>query len=234
MKYKFLLISILILFQSKCIFASFYDEADDFFGKYVINGKVNYSEIKKNNELEKLVQKIKFETINLSNSDNKLAFYINAYNILTIKNIVDKYPVISPRDIDGFFDKIKFNVQGENLTLNEIENNKIRVLGDARIHFALVCAAYGCPKLVSKAYFPSKINQQLEQQTTETLNDPNFIRIKSNSKIAYVSEIFRWYASDFGSSKTAILNYINNYSKIKIPSSFTLDYYPYSWKLNKL
>jgi len=204
-----------------------------FLKKHVADGKVNYAAIKKSpkelNELIKIIAATK-----LSESKNeRMSFYINAYNILVIKGIVSHYPVEGPLKIDGFFDREQYQIAGEHMTLNDLENKKIRVYKDARIHFALVCAAISCPSLTSNAYTPKTLNTYLQRQAEKALNDDGFIRVKSQSKAVYVSEIFKWYKEDFGTSDAALLRYINQYRRVKIPSSYELKYYPYSWKLNK-
>ncbi len=212
---------------------SFEQKAEQFLKKHVADGKVNYTAIKKSpKELNELIKII--GTTKLSESKNeRMSFYINAYNILVIKGIVNHYPVEGPLSIDGFFDGEQYQVAGERMTLNDLENKKIRVYKDARIHFALVCAAISCPALTSSAYTSKTLSTHLQRQTEKALNDDNFIRVKSQSKAVYVSEIFKWYKEDFGTSDAALLRYINQYRRVKIPSSYELKYYPYSWKLNK-
>ncbi len=210
----------------------FFKESDAFFSKYVQDGKVAYSEIHLNSEkLDKLTDDINSYSLEQASDKEEKAFYINAYNILVIKGIVDNYPLQSPLDKEGFFDKVKYKVAGETLTLNEIENIKLRdKYKDPRIHFVLVCAALSCPELISSAYHPESLEKQIESRTIKSLNDSEFIRV-SESKIA-ISEIFKWYAEDFG-GKNNFVNYINKYRKDKLPANTTLDFYAYDWALNE-
>ena len=175
----------------------FFNSADLFFKKYVHEGRINYSLIKANSsDLSKMVQL----TANFPMSDeigntNK-AFYINAYNILVIRQIIDHYPVKSPQDIPGFFDTIHQNIAGTQRTLNQIENEVLRpVYSDPRIHFVLVCGGLGCPPIPNFAYMPDRLEIQLENQTKRALNNSDFIRV--NDKQTGLSEIFKWYADDF-------------------------------------
>jgi len=215
----------------------FFNNVDQFLKAHVSStGLVNYAEIKKNQtELNEIVNEIAHFKLGAEKSNLNLAFYINAYNILTIKNVVNHYPLKSPLDVNGFFDKIKFDVAGEKLVLNDIENKKIRpIYKDSRIHFVLVCAAQSCPKLMNYAYKPSLVEKQLEERTKATLNDTSFIRIKNDSKIILFSEIFKWYKDDFLAEAKSLTEYLNKFGEKnpKISNSFKEDFYPYIWKLN--
>jgi len=208
-------------------------KVEQFFKKHVANGKVNYTAIKKSpSELNDLLNMIA-ETKLTESKNERLSFYINAYNILVIKGIVDHYPVEGPLKIKGFFDRVQYQIAGEQMTLNDLENHKIRIYKDARIHFALVCAAISCPALSSTAFTSQTVKARLQEHTEKALNDDSFIRVKSQSKTVYISEIFKWYKEDFATSDAGIIRYINQYRRVKIPSNYALKYYPYSWKLNK-
>lgn len=210
---------------------NFFEEVNSFLSKYVSQGKVDYQSIKNNSsELDKLIGQIK--TINLSSLSEKTkkAFYINAYNILVIKSVVENYPIKGPLTVPGFFDKKQHVIAGERMTLNDIENKKLRAAyNDSRIHFVLVCAAKGCPQIVPFVYTPEKLQDQLMTQTKKALNDDAFVRVKPNEKKVLISEIFKWYKEDF---PDAIIEYLNKYRSQKILTDYTVDYYPYNWDLN--
>lgn len=229
-----LLISILILFVSIQAFGqdNFYDRVDRLMKKYVSDGKVDYAAIKANpQELNDLVEKINKAQVGFYSEEERKAFYINSYNVLVIKGIVMAYPVKSPMDIDGFFDKKKHQIAGESLTLNDIENKKIReVYEDARIHFVLVCAAKGCPQIINSAYRPGTLDAQLNTQTRLSMNNPDFIKA-GKSKVE-ISEIFKWYEADFG-GKENFISYINEYRDEKISESASVGHYTYDWALNE-
>lgn len=238
---KNLFFSLLYLVAIANIFANveantFFTKADAFFKKHVsANGLVNYTSIKLNStELNDLVNRIGTMKLPEKKGNTHKAFYINAYNILVIQGIVNNLPTKSPLDIQGFFDKKKYKIAGEYMPLNDIENKKIReIYNDARIHFVLVCAAKGCPKLIPNVYKPNTLDKQLEDRTKKTLNDPTFIRIKSNANTVLVSEIFKWYKVDFVTGGKSIVDYVNQYRSAKISTKYKQDYYPYNWELNK-
>jgi len=211
---------------------NFFDEADALFGTYVSGGNVDYKAIKEDPSLLNSALK-KAEQLRISESDSKSyqAFWINAYNLLVIKAIVDNFPIKSPLDKKGFFDKSKHQVGGTSITLNDIENKKLRAkFGDARFHFVLVCGAKGCPPLIGKAYTAINLEKLLEQQTINALNNSSFIKV-SNGKVAF-SEIFKWYKEDFVAGGRTEVDFLNTYRKEKVPSDAKVTYYSYDWRLN--
>jgi len=231
-----LLLCWLPLAYSQPTASKFFVEVDEFLKKHVNEGRVNYTAIKQNStEIKALVSVLnKFDLKNLSDANTELAFWINAYNILVIHAVVANYPIQSPVEVKGFFDTQKHTVAGELLTLNDIENKKVRQkFKDARIHFALGCAARSCPPIINEAYFGDKLDAQLNARTRANLNDPKFIRVDKTAKKAYLSEIFRWYESDFSASGKTVLEYINLYRADKIPNTYAVDYYKYDWSLNE-
>lgn len=233
----FLLIAITSsLFASKAKLSTFLNDADSFLKTHVVSGKVKYASIKSNQTtLNNLTSQIQNMSLHGFSNDEKKAFYINAYNITVIKSVIKNYPLANPLDVEGFFDAIKHNIAGESITLNDIENNKVRIYKDARIHFALVCAAKGCPSIVNYAYRPEKLNTQLQERAESSLNDPNFVRVKPNANAIYISEIFKWYKQDFLDEASSLVNYINKYRKStnQLPSKYSVNNYPYNWKLNE-
>lgn len=141
---------------------------------------------------------------------DKIAFWLNAYNALTLKAIIDNYPIKSSffrsrvwprnsiRQIAGVWDKTTFKVMGKSLTLEHIEHKILRVKFDEpRIHIAMVCAAMGCPPLRSESYVGEKLNGQLDDQTRRFLADSAKFKIDRGGKTLYLSPIFEWFADDF-------------------------------------
>ena len=237
---KFLLVSIFYIATILCCShvaqaQDFFKNADSFFGKYVKNGKVNYASIKSNSEeLHKLTEMIADQNLSGKSSDFKKAFYLNAYNISTINGIVDNYPVEGPMKIEGFFKSKTHKIAWKATTLNDLENNIIRpTFKDARIHFALVCAAKGCPQIASFAFMPSKVNAQLESQTKKALNNSYFIRADASKKEVNYSQLFDWYKADFLAEANSIVDYLNKYRTTKIPTDYKTGTYNYDWSLNK-
>ncbi len=212
---------------------SFFNKADAFFKQNVSNGKVNYSAVKNNpGTLDQLIATISTASPNLTKANNYKAFYINAYNLLVIKGITEKYPVSSPLKINGFFD-VKHKIANQKRSLNDIENKLLRAhfSKEARFHFALVCAGLGCPPIIPEAYTPNKLENQLQRQTVKAINNPSFIKV-SDSKVK-ISKIFEWYAADF-KQYGSYVDFLNLYRKTPLNKKSKVSFYEYDWTLNDL
>lgn len=206
-----------------------YKKLDAFLGKYVSNGHVNYESIKKNrSELDAIIKEFKASEPSSSwTRDQKLAFWINAYNIFTIKLIVDNYPTSSITKIASKpWEKKVVTIGSNTYSLNHVENGIIRKqFNEPRIHFALNCASESCPILLNKAYMPSKLSSQLTAQTKAFLNDTS--KNTFSKKEANISKIFDWYGEDFPN----VMDFIKKYHSLDYtPKNIT--YQEYSWDLN--
>lgn len=173
--------------------------------------------------------------------DQKLAYWINAYNAYTLDLILEHYPVESIKDI-GSTIKIPFvstawdikfiKIGGKEYDLNNIEHGIIRKdFDEPRIHFALVCAAVSCPKLQNRAYVPEKLDAQLTKAAKEFLNNPSKNSIKNANK-ATLSKLFNWYGGDFKKEGT-LIEYINRYVDTKLSKGADIDWMDYNWQLNE-
>lgn len=170
--------------------------------------------------------------------DAQMAYWINAYNAFTVKLIIDHYPVASIKDIkrgiafvNSVWD-IKFiKIEGFSYDLNNIEHNILRkVFKDARIHAAINCASYSCPKLSRHAYTAADLDRQLTQAMTAFVNDPNRNKIQADK--AEISPIFKWFKGDFERNAGSVRKYINQYSRAKLDKSTNISYLDYNWQLN--
>ncbi len=161
-------------------------------------------------------------------SNDGLAYWLNAYNAFTLKLILKNYPVKSIQDINKGkpWDLNFITLAGKSYTLNDIENKVIRpVYKDARIHFAINCAAISCPPLAAKAFTGDNVNSLLESRTKTFINSSANSITKNAVK---VSKIFDWYKEDFGN----LVTYLNKYSKQTIAANATVAYTEYNWNLN--
>jgi hypothetical protein len=176
----------------------------------------------------------------------QLAFLINAYNAFTVELILRHYPVESIKDIGGFFRspwKIEFfELFGDTHHLDYIEHDLIRG-GDRyrepRIHFALVCASVGCPKLHSQAFTAERLEPMLELGARVFLQDTQRNRYDDKRKQLQLSSIFKWYREDFEQTHGSVRNYVANYMsddasvRQQIRSGdVEVDYLNYDWSLN--
>ena len=163
--------------------------------------------------------------------NHKLAYYINLYNAGTVKLILGNYPIKSIKDINSPWSKKIIYIGKNKFSLGYIEHNILRKMNEPRIHFAINCASYSCPKLLNKAYITDSLKEQLTTATKGFIEDVN----KNNltGKKIYLSKIFKWYKSDFTDSGGSLTDYINKYSEIKISSEAEVGYFDYNWSLNE-
>jgi hypothetical protein len=170
--------------------------------------------------------------------NERLAFWINTYNAYTIRLVITNYPVKSIKDIGGSIYKVNtawdiklIKIGDEIYDLNNIEHQKIRgQFDEPRIHFAINCASVSCPKLLNEAFYPERLEEQLEQVTSEFVNDKKKNLITSEK--ATLSKIFSWYRGDFKLENESVTDFINKYSEVKLNSNIDVDYMDYDWNLN--
>jgi len=159
-----------------------------------------------------------------------MAYWINAYNAFTIKLIVDNYPVGSITDLEGGkpWGKRWIKLGSQTYSLDQIEKEiLLKKYKDARVHFAVNCAAKSCPAILNSAWTATNLEGNFERQTKSFINNSQFNDISAKS--ARVSQLFNWYASDFGDVKT----FINKYSNTKLKPNARIDFMEYNWKLNE-
>ncbi|GAB5552172.1 MAG: hypothetical protein Sapg2KO_17630 [Saprospiraceae bacterium] len=201
--------------------------------KYVNNkGDVNYAGFKADkNKLQAYLTELTNNPPETSWSRNeKMAFWINAYNAYTIKLIVDNYPTKSITSLKGGkpWDVKWIKIGTETYSLNNIENDILRPqYKDARIHFAVNCAAESCPPLLNKAWTANQLNSYFEQQAKAFINNPAYNKITANK--VQVSKIFDWYKEDFDN----LIVYLNKYSNTSIKANAKVEFLEYDWALNK-
>ena len=193
--------------------------------KNVYKGNVNYKGfVSEKDKLQKYLDALSKEAPKRNwSKDEKLAYWINAYNAFTIKLIIDNYPTKSIKDLGGAIYKvntpwdIKFiEIEGKKYDLNNIEHNILRKeFDEPRIHFAINCASVSCPNLRNEAYVANKLEKQLEEQTYSFINDSS--KNKITSEKAELSKIFSWFKGDF-TKNGSLEDFINKYAKVKITS----------------
>ncbi|QDV25520.1 DUF547 domain-containing protein [Aureliella helgolandensis] len=144
----------------------------------------------------------------------KLAFWINAYNAVTVKGILKEYPTSSIRNhtakLFGYniWKNLKLVVGGKPISLDEIEHQVLRKMKEPRIHFAIVCASIGCPRLLSEAYVADQLDAQLTLNAESFFADPSKFRYDASRQAFSLSPILDWFGEDFGSSEATRLQTI--------------------------
>lgn len=169
--------------------------------------------------------------------EEKLAYWINAYNAFTVKLILDHYPVGSIKDIkqgiplvNSVWDIKFFQIGGKDLDLNTIEHGILRKdFDEPRIHFAINCASISCPRLRKEAYKAESLDTQLTDQAMTFLEDPEKNVI--NREHIQISPIFKWFAGDFKREGT-IIEFLIKYSDTEIDRDAKVDYMDYDWGIN--
>jgi hypothetical protein len=210
----------------------FFELSDQLMSTYCTDGRVNYKAVKKDSLLPILIDHIAKDEIP---SNDEKAYLINVYNLFVIHKVAEQYPINSPMDDSDFFTGKTFVLNGEKISLDYLENTLLRKkYADPRMHFALVCGAEGCPPIQNFSYKTNLLDQQLNAQTKTAVNNSEFVYQRDVDKTVYISEIFDWYQADFGKNKRAVIEYINGFREQPFNTSFTVSYYPYSWKLNEL
>jgi hypothetical protein len=196
-------------------------------------GKVNYKVLKnEKSKIENYINQLTTFTTQTNWSKNeKLAYWINLYNAVTVKLILDNYPIKSITDLYGGkpWDKKLVTIGSKSYSLNNIENDIIRPkFNDARIHFAVNCAAKSCPKLMNGAFLPEKLSYQLNKQAKTFINGPKN-NITKNA--ITISKIFEWYKDDFKHSD--LIAFLNQYSNTQINPNASISFNEYDWNLNE-
>ncbi len=196
------------------------------------DGNVDYRSWKKSQtDLDKYIQLLeKTPPANYWDKNDSLAYFINAYNAVTVKLILDNYPLKSIRDIKDPWDSKSLNLPNNRLTLNDIEHKVLRKMDDPRIHFAINCASASCPQLSNEAFRASKVQKQLEEATALFINDTSKNQI--SEKNFGLSKIFLWFSKDFGSKKERIA-FIQKYSQKPFKDNAKIKYQEYDWSLNE-
>ena len=181
----------------------------------------------------------------------QIAFWINAYNSLTLKSIIDQTPIKpSIKDITGVWRLRRHPINQDEKTLNNIEHDVLRVdFDEPRLHAAIVCAAISCPPLRNEAFTGENLDAQLDEQVVQWLARPDGLKIDQEAGEVKVSKIFSWFGVDWipsygvdsgftgSEEERAVLNFISNYVSDEDRAyleagDYQLSYFDYDWTLN--
>lgn len=194
--------------------------------------------------LKRYLKKLQGVKVTGLNRREQYAYWVNLYNALTVDVILEHYPVKSIRDISispgvfakGPWGKKLVKVQGQSLSLDDIEHNILRkVWRDNRVHYAVNCASIGCPNLAAQAYTGQNLSKQLDNAAIAYLNHPRGLAFDGDRLTA--SKLFTWYAKDFG-SQTDMFNHFRHYARPalakKLKTTTRISGYVYDWGLNDI
>jgi hypothetical protein len=196
------------------------------------SGNVDYKGFQKEqNELQAYLDVLAKNMPEKSWSKNAiLAYWINVYNAFTVQLILNNYPVKSIKDINDPWGKKFFSLGTKKYSLEEVEHEILRKMDEPRIHFAINCASFSCPNLLNEAYLEETLDKQLEQAAKSFVNDKSKNVITAD-KIE-ISSIFDWFSGDF-TKKGSLIDFLNEYSFVKINSKAKINYKEYNWNLNE-
>lgn len=222
-------------------------------GRYIRSeGNIDYERWKKNpndtSELKSVLANMsKVDLSQLSEQDKK-AFLINAYNTMTLDLVLSHYaetegtaesPLPNHKSIrnignlgDQVWDQDTWEIAGQSYSLNQVEHQLLRPLGDARIHIAINCASRGCPPLQPEAYQGETIDEKLNLITSQFVNSERDTVINESTQTITTSQIINWFTDDFVQSFGSVLAFFSEYKGEDL-SQYTVEYSEYDWSLNE-
>ena len=214
------------------------DTWDSLLGAAVSNGFVDYRQWRDNSDFDALVQQVATTDTDSMSREELLVIYINAYNILAARGILDGS---SPSSLLGryvYFKRDKYTVAGQRINLYDLEHELIRPLGEARIHFAIVCASHSCPILRDEAYRLQHLDAQLDDAARGFINDPERNRFDPAGAVAELSRIFDWFEEDFVAASGSVQSYLADYVEQQNlqqqlrAGGMKIRHLDYDWRLN--
>jgi hypothetical protein len=169
--------------------------------------------------LERYLAQLQATAVTKLNRREQLAYWINLYNALTVRVVLDHLPVDSITDIDispGFFANGPWGaklakVEGHEISLNDVEHRILRpIWQDNRIHYAVNCASIGCPNLIREVFTRENVEDLLDRAAKEYVNHPRGARIEDGR--LQVSSLYEWYKVDFGDSDQGVIDHLRRYA----------------------
>jgi hypothetical protein len=210
-------------------------------GLYVSKGLVDYKAWSKDRRgLDRFIASLNQADLKALPDSEKKALLINAYNACMIWMILKHYPIEGVFDIKpNAFKQRVFQLGGETVSLDDIEHEKLRKMGDPRIHFAIVCASIGCPDLMPAAYDAESLDDQLDEASRLYFSQKKGLRVSTDPLRVKLSRLFDWFGEDFGRDKAEKLRFVSRYAPEKWRNllknkakKISLKYIAYDWALN--
>ena len=134
----------------------------------------------------------------------------------------------------GFFALGKVRVGGVAVSLYDYENQVIRPLGDARVHFALNCMSVGCPRLPREVFRPETLDRQLDREARLFFDDWRHVQIDTARGVLRLSQILEFYPEDFLATAPSLPAYVNRYRSVRVPEHLNVEFIPYDWTVNRV
>jgi hypothetical protein len=227
-----------------------HDQWDDLLHRYVNgSGDVDYAGWKSatadSRALDEYLAALSRADLTVESSRaGQLAFWINAYNAVTVRGILREYPTLSIQDhvtwLVGYniWRDLLLQVGTRRYSLGEIEHSVLRKMREPRIHFAIVCASRGCPRLLNEAYESDRLEAQLLLNTEQFFADPTKFSSDAEERTFHVSPILKWYADDFGRNETERVRSLAAYlpddtaRQLARSGDVKIEHLDYDWRLN--
>lgn len=222
----------------------------EFLDKYVLESadgvnRVSYGSVapEDKRKLEGYIASLAAVPVSRLGRSEQLAYWINLYNALTVKVVLDHYPMKSILDIrisPGWFSKGPWGkklvtVEGEALSLDDIEHRILRpIWRDPRVHYAVNCASVGCPNLARLPYTAETVEGMLDRNAREYVNHPRGVSVAEKGLV--VSSIYEWFKEDFGGTDRAVIQHLKKYASPSLAKALAkaarIDDDRYDWRLN--
>ena len=210
------------------------------------NGRVNYRAWHQSSA-DRAALKSYLDKLSCANSDlpsNRaaiLSYWINAYNAVTIEGILRVYPTTTIRnhtsETGGYnlWKNLMFNAGQKQVSLEDIEHKILRKMGEPRVHFAIVCASIGCPRLLNEAYVPDRLADQLVLNTRDFFSRQQNLQVNGN--VLRLSQIISWFGTDFAPTQQQQVQVLGKYfpqsaQQLVANGNYGVDFLEYDWNLN--
>jgi len=231
---------------------------------YVRDGYVYYRALKQERRLlDAYLNGVATASIDSAPRDEQLAFWLNAYNALALRTVIDHtpiprrsrdYPAGSIRQIPGAFERLTHRVAGRTVTLDQIEQTILPAFKDPRVYFALGRGAVGSGRLRSEPFTAAALEQQLTEVANECVTHAQCVAIDRAQNKLMVSSIFSWREKEFSTaygdkappafgSRTPIERAVLAFVEPRLltterdflaTNEFRVEYAPFDWSLNDL
>jgi len=211
-------------------------------------GKVDYSSLEADKTVEEFADWLEtFDRKSLEAVNEKIAFWINSYNMLIIYSVIIRLRKDSKYADTGnrgrfqrltFFYKTKHKIGGKKYNFSQIEK-VLRSASDPRVHFAMSCASQSCPALRNSLYTTKNLDHELDNAAEAFIRSPQGSRLDKENKTIYLSATFEWYKKDFEKTSGSVLSFVEKYLRKEDKDSvkanrseIKVDFLPYDWGLN--
>ena len=225
---------------------------DRFLNRYLVTdhpsgiNRVRYGDVTEEHRraLESYIERLQGTPVSRLNREEQMAYWINLYNAVTVRVILDHYPVASITKINlssglfgrGPWEAKLLEVEGEKISLNDVEHRILRpIWKDPRVHYALNCASTGCPNLQQRAYTGANLEVFLDKGAREYVNHPRGTFFRGERLV--LSSIYDWFREDFDGSEEGVLRHLRRYAAAELNERLE-NYsgrisYEYDWSLNE-